>query len=249
MRRLALVVILLVALAVAVVAFLPASLVDGRLAAMTEGRLRVADAAGTVWSGRGTLADASGTWRIPFRWRIDPLDVLRGKHEVTLLPPDDAAGPRGVIGVRNNGVDVRDLALEAPASALAAAFPTGVAPTLGGTLGVTSPAMSLAHGEPSGTLDARWTGARIVAGDAIADLGTVHLAAKPQGNGLAGTIANDGGNVRVEGTLTYASPTLAMDATLTPAADAPPTIVRLLAALGAQDSAGRTRIVWRGNVR
>lgn len=249
MRRLALVVVLLVALAVAVVAFLPASLVDGRLAAMTEGRLRVAEASGTVWNGRGILADASGTWRVPFGWRIDPLDVLRGKHEITLLPLGEAAGPRGVIGVRNDGMDVRDLALEVPASVLAVAFPAGVAPTLGGTLTVTSPAMSLARGEPSGTLDARWTGARIVAGDAVADLGTVRLAAKPQGNGLTGTLDNEGGNVRVEGTLTYATPTLAVDATLTPGADAPPALVRLLAALGAQDSAGRARIVWRGNVR
>ena len=180
MRKFLLFVVLLVALAAAVVAFLPASLVDGRLAAMTAGRLRVADASGTVWNGRGALTDASGAWRMPLAWQVNPLDVLRGQREVTLLPPAGATAPKGVIGIRGDGVEVRDLALEVPARALAALFPPGVAPTLGGTITVTSPAMSLAQGQPSGTIDARWTGARIVAADAVADLGTVRLAMTPQ---------------------------------------------------------------------
>ena len=55
--------------------------------------------------------------------------------------------------------------------------------------------------------------------------------------------------MRVEGTLSYTAPALAVDATLTPGAEAPPALLRLFASLGAQDSAGRARFVWRGNVR
>jgi len=249
MRKLVLFLILLVALAAAVVAFLPATLVDGRLAAVTAGKLRVADASGTVWNGRGALTDAAGAWRMPFTWRVSPLDVLRGQREVTLLPPAGASAPRGVIGQRGDGVEVRDLALEFPARALTAFFPTGIVPALGGMVSVTSPTMTFAGSQPAGTLDARWTGARIVAGDAIADLGTVRLAVTPRGNDLAGTLGNEGGNVRVQGTLSYTAPSLAVDATLTPAADAPPALLRLFASLGAQDSSGRARFVWRGNVR
>lgn len=248
MRRLLLAIVFLVALAIAAMAFAPASLVDGRLVDATAGKLRLADAGGTIWAGRGAITDAVGTWRVPVAWRIDPLDVLRGTHAVTLVPPSGASAPRGVVTVRDTGFDVRDLVLDLPAAAMATALPQRLV-AFGGTVAVNAPAFTFAPAAPSGTLEARWTGARLAGMGAVADLGTVRLALAPRGTTLAGTLANEGGDLALDGTVTYAAPALAIEATLTPGPQTPPAIARLLAVAGTPDSAGRVRIAWRGNVR
>ena len=66
----------------AVIAFLPASLIDGRVASATQGKVRLADSTGTVWDGRGVLTDSAGTWRVPMGWTVSKADVLRGKRVV-----------------------------------------------------------------------------------------------------------------------------------------------------------------------
>ncbi len=249
MRRTVLGIVFLLALVVAGIAFIPATLLDDRIAAATGGKLRLQDAAGTLWNGRGTLGDATGTWRTALAWQVDPLDLLRGARALTLLPAGGGATPRGTIGLRDGAISARDLALDLPADALATLLPKGTAPTLGGTVSVTSPALSFERGTPAGTLDARWTGARLVAGDAVADLGTVRLAVTPQGNGLAGTLSSEGGDVGIEGTLSYAAPQLRVDATLTPGPNAPSAVTRVLAMAGTPDGNGRVRVAWRGNVQ
>ena len=161
MRRLLLVLVTLLAIVAGVIAFAPASLVDGRLAAQTSGKLRLADASGTIWQGRGTVGDATGTWRVPVAWRIDPLDVLRGLHQVTLVPPAGATTPRGVVVVTDQGVVLRDLAVDLPAAALATAMPTRFVPTFGGTLAVTAPAFTADPGAPAGAATSTREGSRV----------------------------------------------------------------------------------------
>ena len=55
----------LLLLVIAVAAFAPARLVDLQLAQASDGRLRLADAAGTVWRGDGIVTDARGALRLP----------------------------------------------------------------------------------------------------------------------------------------------------------------------------------------
>lgn len=249
MRRAALVLVFLVALVAAGVAFAPARLVDGRIAALTGGALRVADASGTLWSGRGTLGDAAGTWRAPLAWRVDPAAALRGTLQVTLVPADPGSTTRGTIAIRGSGFAATDVAFDLPAAALAALLPPRPASILGGTLTIAAPALAVSGDVAQGNLDARWHGARVVSGDAVADLGSVHLAATAQGQALAGTLTNEGGNLRIEATLTYRAPALEVDATLAPTPNAPPALTRALAAAGTPDGNGRVRITWRGNLR
>lgn len=249
MRRVLLAVIVIVALLAAAIAFLPASLADGRVAAATQGKLRLADAQGTVWDGRGTLTDNAGTWRLPLQWRIAPLALLRGQRELELLPVAGATTPRGTIAMSADGVAVRNLALDVPAAALATMLPLRVVPTFGGMLNVTSPAFAFSAVAPTGTLDARWTDARLGFLGTTADLGAVRLALAPRGNALAGTLTNEGGDARIEGTLDYTAPQFGIDATIAPAPTAPEMLTRLLAMIGTPDAAGRIRLAWRGNVR
>lgn len=249
MRRTALIVIFLAALVVAGIAFVPATLIDARLAARTAGELRLTEASGTVWRGRGMVGNAAGTWRAPVAWHVDPTEVLRGVVPVTLVPTGTATTPRGTIHVRRDGFTATDVALDIPAIALATFLPARNAPVPGGTLTLTTPTLTVADGRAQGTLDVRWNAARVVLGEAVADLGTVRLAVAPQGQGQGGTVTNEGGNVKIEATLAYRAPTLDVDATLTPGPDAPPAITRALAAAGTPDGNGRVRVTWRATLR
>jgi hypothetical protein len=243
-------VLLIIAVAVATaVAFLPASLVDGRIAAATQGRVRLAEAAGTVWNGRGALADSAGTWRIPLGWTISKIDVLRGTRTVTLHPVDGASFPTGTVEAVDDGVRVRGLRVEMPAQALASALPMRPMPVFGGTVTLSSPDLAWNDQAKAGALEAHWRGARVVSGDRMADLGAVDVAATVQDSRIAGKVTNTGGDVRVDGTVTVAGDSIAVDATMAPNPGAPADIARALASAGAPDANGNVRIGWRGSLR
>jgi Type II secretion system (T2SS), protein N len=243
------VVVVVAVLIATVIAFLPASLIDGRIASMTQGKVRLADAAGTVWDGRGILTDGAGTWRLPLGWTISRADVLRGVHAVALHPVDGASIPSGTVEVVDNGVRVRALQVELPAQAIFGALPMRPMPAFGGTIAVAASDLAWNQEAHTGGLEAHWRGARVASGDNVADLGTVDLAAAPQDSRLVGKMTNSGGDVRVDGTVNIAAGTVAVDATVTPTPGAPANIARALASVGTPDANGTVRIGWRGNLR
>ena len=244
------IVLLVVAVAVAtVVAFLPASLVDGRIAAATQGKVRLADATGTVWDGRGVLTDGAGTWRLPLGWTISKAGVLRGTHAVVLHPVDGATSPAGTVEVVDNGVRLRDLRVEVPAQAVMGALPMRPLPAFGGTIAIAASDLAWNDKSRAGALEARWRGARVAAGDNVADLGTVDFTATPQGANVAGKVTNTGGDVRVEGTVNIAGGSVAVDALVAPNPGAPPNVARAIASAGTPEASGAVRIGWRGRLR
>ena len=249
MKATAVAIIGVVVLLVAIVAFAPASLVDGRLASVTTGRLRVTDTSGTVWDGRGVLTDATGSWRMPVGWTIDRAALARGALAVALVPADGGGGPRGTIDITRGATSVRDMTVDIPARALAGTLPARAAVTIDGTVAITAPAFDWNGDRGVGTLDARWRDARVSAGGVTADLGTVDVALAPKDGGLAGRIANSGGDVRLEGTLNLAGSMAGVEVAVTPMPTAPPQIARVLGALGAPDANGAVRITWRGSLR
>ncbi len=236
-------------LVAALAAFAPATLVDRRVAAVSGGRLRVADAEGTVWQGRGALADAAGAWRLPVAWTVDATAIARGALAVALTPPPEATSPRARLDLAGTAIAVRDTSLELPAGALASALPARVPVTLGGTVAVTATDFAAEAGAFRGAIGARWRDARVVAGGIVASLGTVDVALAPQGGRLAGRLTNGGGDVRIDGTVTIAADGAGIDATLTPLPSAPEPVARALAALGTPDGAGGVRVAWRGALR
>src|SRR5258705_6808721 len=92
---------LLVAAIGALFALAPATWVDRRVAAISEGRIRINDAQGTVWRGRGALGDSRGVWRIPVAWRIAPLALARGALDIEFDAPPASGGPRGRVMLGN----------------------------------------------------------------------------------------------------------------------------------------------------
>jgi general secretion pathway protein N len=226
---------------VAAIALAPASLVDAMLRSATTGRLRLADAAGTVWRGSGAVTDSNGAWQTPIQWRASPLAMLRGGVDVDLLP-------QGHI-VANGGLELRDLRVALPAVALAGALPAVPAVDLGGELTLDAPSFRYDGRSGDGALALRWEHARAVVNGALVDLGSVTARVTPRGDGLAGVLGNEGGMLRVDGNVALSNEHIVADAVLTPAPGLPPAIAQALGALGPADASGAVRVSWRGTAK
>src|SRR5215831_5470916 len=77
----------LVALAAALIFEAPASLLDARLAAISQGRVRIANAEGTLWRGSGDLVLSASGVRRPVSWQIDRWPLLRGELRGSFTDP------------------------------------------------------------------------------------------------------------------------------------------------------------------
>jgi hypothetical protein len=237
-----------VVLLVAIAAFAPASLIDRRLAATSSGKLRMSEAAGTVWHGTGILTDATGSWRVPVGWTVAVPALVHETFSITLRSAGGTA-PRGTIDFATSTAALHDVVVEIPATVLASALPAKGAIVLGGNLAFTASAFDWNGERGSGALNVQWRDARLVAAGTTADLGTVDVALEPQGNRLAGRIGNAGGDVRIDGTITLAPTAISVDAQIAPSPATPAPVLRALAALGTPDSTGAVRIAWRGSPR
>lgn len=239
MRGLLVTVAGVLALAIAIAAFAPASLVDARLDSMTRGALRVADARGTLWHGGGRLTSPDGLWRLPVHWTLDPLPLLGGVTSIRLDAPDAAADAlRGRLEFRDHRIAAESLVARVPATVVAT-LAGPAAPQAGGDLEVRIDALTLAPTGSSGGLAARWQNARLVgAGWPVLDLGTVTAKLTVRGNALAGPVSNENGVVRVSGDVSIGADRLAADLRLTPDASATAAVQKALAALGTPDASG-----------
>jgi len=243
MLKLATGIVLLVA---AIAAFAPATLLDAPLAGSTQRRLRLVDATGPWWRGRGTLTSADGAARIPVSWKLDGVALARGSLAVRLGDGDDGE-PRGAIIIGSAGVDARELRARVPAAMLAALDPRLQALTPGGNIIVDAPSLSAAGDSVNGMLEAKWTNARIVTGEAIVDVGTVTLTANLAARPATATISNTGGDIAVAGTIVERAGAKDVDIVLRPAATASAAARNAVSVLGAPDATGAIHVVWRAS--
>ena len=107
------------------VAKAPARLVDGLVARATDGGLRLQQAEGSLWHGRGVLAsrDAGGrslTPWLPLAWDLDTAALGRLALGWTF---SSSGSPLGAVEASPGGVSVRRLALHAPADTALASIP------------------------------------------------------------------------------------------------------------------------------
>ena len=229
---------LLIVAAVALVALAPATWLDRRIAAASDGSLRLSDAEGTVWQGRGELGDARGTWRIPVAWRISPLPLLRGAVDIELASSADPDAPRGRLLLENDSVTFRNVALRVPASVLGTLASTRLPVEPGGELVLDAPQFRYRPNQIDGAFDLRWQRARLATAGSAVDLGTVTAHVAPQGSALAGVIGNVGGDARIDGDVSLSASGIAFRARIAPGPNVPPDIARMLAALGTPDANG-----------
>jgi general secretion pathway protein N len=239
-------------LIVALVADAPATLVDGKLDAASAGRLRLAGATGTVWSGSGDLRLLPGSAAMHVAWRIDWWPLLWGEVRGTLGTGDDAT-PRASFTVAGSDFTLRDVAVALPADALLRA---GGAPEIlgraGGVVALRADTLARRAGGFEGRANVRWTGAdlRGLRPDERIALGDVRFDAAAQGKEFAGTLDNVGGDVEIVGAAALAADgSVRLDAVLRPRADIDAerakSIISVLAVAGRPDGTGGYRIAWQ----
>src|SRR5437762_3329037 len=201
---------LLIVAAVALVALAPATWLDRRVAAASDGTLRLNDAEGTVWQGRGALGDARGTWRIPVTWWISPLPLLRGAIDLELASSGDPDAPRGRLLLENDGADLRNVGMRMPASALGTLATAKLPVEPGGELVLDAPRFLYRPNQSDGAFDLRWERARLATAGSTVDLGTVTAHVAPQGSALVGVISNVGGDARIDGDVSVSASGIAL---------------------------------------
>jgi hypothetical protein len=251
-----------IAVAVAVVAFAaalileaPASLLDGRLAAISDGRVRIAHAGGTLWRGSGDLVLPAGGARQAVTWRIEAWPLLRGELRGSFTGADsqriasfDAGGDK---------LELRDVELALPMEAL---LRTLGAPSLLASAGgeVTLRVDRFVRGADA--LDAKvalqWSNASVPGQrpDLRIALGDVRAELSGQGREVPGTIENSGGDVDLRGTFTAAANgSTRIDVGVKPRAgiarDRAAALAAALGLIGSSDGQGGYRVAWAGGPR
>ena len=118
------------------IAMAPATLLDARLAQASHGRIRLADAQGSLWSGEGRLEVRDGEGRSAygsaFAWRLSPASILRARlvYDVALGWP----AARFRLAAAASRVELSDIDFRLPAGVLGLAVPKLAVLDLGGDL-------------------------------------------------------------------------------------------------------------------
>ena len=139
----------------------PATLIDARLERASNGRLRLAEAQGSLWSGAGwiEIRNADGRAGVAKRlaWRVLPGSLLRG-HMVAEVVLDQAAKPFPVT-ISLSRIDIADAGIHLPAAALGLGVPKLAPFRLTGDVLVKIPHLSLERGRMDGDATLQWRAA------------------------------------------------------------------------------------------
>ena len=239
-------------LAAAVAVEAPATLVDRQLDSLTGGRMRVADAAGTIWNGSGALILLPYAARVPVQWHIDTLPLLRSRLSGTLAS-DAAASSQATFDLGSDDFAVRRFAIAFPAEALlrATAAPAAVT-AAGGIVDLRADAFAMRRGLFEGGFIARWQGASLPGPrpEVRIALGDIRLEGLANGGEIKGALSNVAGDIEITGTLILAATGAArVEARLKPRAgldaERSSAITSALSMLGSADDSGGFRVAWQ----
>ena len=178
----------------------PATLLDVGLQRASNGRLRLAEAQGTLWSGSGQfeIRDATGRSGIGrnLSWHFQPHSLLRGR--LGFAVELGQAAKRFSLSISPLRLEIADADLVFPASALGLAIPrlALVEPT--GDLFVHMPNLSFADGAMLGTVIVEWR----AAGSSltpVSPLGDYELRLDGEAGGVNASLRTSKGPLYLEG--------------------------------------------------
>ncbi|TMH28252.1 MAG: type II secretion system protein N [Betaproteobacteria bacterium] len=243
--------VLFLALGLAVNA--PATLIDVRLNAISGGRVRLADASGTLWGGSGEVWLAPGFVARRVDWHLAAWPLLWGEARGTLI----AAGgePRANFALGNKGFALRDVALSMPADALVGVF-GALAPlaSASGVLSLSADTLIWREDVVEGRVALRWNGASLAGPtpDSRISLGEVRLDGIGQANALSGKVGNAGGDVDISGSMSLSAQGARVELVVRPRSELAPERARAIAAalalLGQPEAANGYRLAWSGSL-
>jgi general secretion pathway protein N len=177
----------------------PATLLDTGLRRASDGRLRLAQAQGTLWSGSGQLEirDSSGRGvGKALSWTLQPRALLHGRLDIDL--DIDHAAKHIPLRIAMHRVEASDIDLSLPASALGVAVP-GIAP-LGpsGELAIHVAKFSLVGGDAfvDGVVTWRDAGSALTS---IAPLGSYELRLGGEPGAVNATLRTISGPLHLDG--------------------------------------------------
>ena len=139
----------------------PASLIDARLEQASGGRLRLAEAQGSLWAGSGWIEvrEAGGRSGIAKRvaWRVLPESLLRARL-VAELQLERADKPFR-LALSFSRIEIADANIDLPVAALGLGLPKLAPFRLTGEVRVDIPRLSLGRGKADGDATLRWRAA------------------------------------------------------------------------------------------
>lgn len=184
----------------ALIGMAPASLVDAAVGDASNGRLRVAQARGTLWSGDGQLEvrDSRGYSALarPLTWRLQPLALLGARLAYVLEL--GAATPAFPLTISWSRIELANVRGTVPASALAAALPKLAPYGLSGDLDIQISRLAIGAGVSQGSATVQWRAASSLLSP-VAPLGDYQLHFEGDGARLRSTLHTVQGPLQLDG--------------------------------------------------
>jgi len=229
-----------VALASALAAFAPASLVGRALERASDGRLILAGTHGRIWAGRGTLLAPKDSARVLLAWTLTPAALLTARVAGELRigaaepTPFEATWERITLGRI-------DAAL--PAALVAAALGPFEGYKIGGVVRVRAERAAIDRDGGAGRIYLEWNDAASGLID-VTPLGSyqAELEATAQGGTLA--VRTRGGPLLLDGTGRWSAGGAALQLTARASGERQQTLQAWLSTMAPQQADGSYRFVW-----
>ena len=192
--------------AAALAVLAPATLIDERLEQASGGRLRLAEARGSLWSGAGwiEIRDAEGRAGVARRlaWRVLPWSLLRGRL-VAEIDLDQTAKPFPAT-LSFSGLQIADAGINLPAAALGLGVPKLAPFRLTGEVRVDISRLSIERSRVDGDATLQWR----AAGSAltpISPLGDYEMRFKAAGPAVHAVLSTLEGPLQLDGQGTWSN--------------------------------------------
>lgn len=192
------------AYAVCLVATAPATLVDAVLTETSDGRLRLAEAQGTIWSGAGQIevrdADARNGIAKSLAWRALPESLWRGQLVCEFILDQTAKPFR--IALSPSRIELAEADIELPAAVLGIAAPKLAPLQLTGEAHLHIVSLRADRNEVRGIATLQWLGA----GSAltpVSPLGDYELRVEGDGPAMHALLRTLRGPLQLEGSGTW----------------------------------------------
>jgi general secretion pathway protein N len=186
--------------AIGLIVWAPATIIDSSLRQASTGRIRLAQARGTLWAGTGSieLRDPNGRNSIAkdLAWRVLPESLWRGRLvcEVQL----EHSGKPFLVAVSPATIEIANAEMNLPAAAMAFAEPRLKPLKLSGDVVLRTKNLAIGTGRMLGSVTLQWRGA----GSAFAPvspIGSYELQLDGQGNLLRALLITLQGPLQLDG--------------------------------------------------